>query len=109
MTKEKFVKIIDQLQCANELENNIATQINEYQKHVGGLLDEYGMVIAHDGLVVELLEEIMNDKFGDISYFCYELDFGKDYEEGNVVDQDGNVIDFSCAEKLYDYLVIVNE
>ena len=46
----------------------------------------------------------MEDQGEDISYFIYELDYGRDYEEGCITDQDGNNIDFSTAEKLYDYL-----
>ena len=41
----------------------------------------------------------MRDSFGNISYFIYELDYGREYQEGCVSDKNGN-IDISTPEKL---------
>ena len=40
----------------------------------------------------------------NISYFIYELDYGKRFELGDVMDEERQ-IDIGTAEKLYDYLV----
>ena len=53
---------------------------------------------------MKLLEKLMQDSAGNISYFIYELDYGKEYREDCVSDKNGN-IDISTPEKLYDYLM----
>ena len=40
-----------------------------------------------------------------ISYWCYELEYGIGYYPGCVTDENGNPIDISTPEKLYDYVV----
>ena len=64
-----------------------------------------GLQISHEGIVVKLMERLMRDNAGNISYFIYELDYGKKYKDGYVQDGKGNNIDISTAEKLYDYLI----
>lgn len=63
-----------------------------------------GLQISHEGIVVKLLEKLMQDSAGNISYFIYELDYGKEYREDCVSDKNGNN-DISTPEKLYDYLM----
>lgn len=43
----------------------------------------------------------------DLEYFIYELDYGREYEPGMITDEQypGNIVDFSNADHLYDYLV----
>ena len=57
--------------------------------------------------VIHLLEKIMNDTTGDIDYYIYELNYGKDYHPGDIVVNDQN-IDFSNPSSLYDYLIGTN-
>ena len=45
-----------------------------------------------------------NHKESLIEYYCWELDFGKEYVKGCVKTQDGTIIVLSDAGKLYDYL-----
>lgn len=63
-----------------------------------------GLQISHEGIVIKLLEKLMQDGFGNISCFIYELDYGREYQEGCVSDKNGN-IDISTPEKLYDFLM----
>ena len=64
--------------------------------------------ISHESVVVELLEKLMHDVADDISYFIYELDYGRKYKPGYITYADGQEIDFSTAEKLYDYFLLFN-
>ena len=52
---------------------------------------------------------VREEFFGDIYFFCNDLDFGRKWKPGSVTgtDKNGNVIDidFSTAEKLWDYLI----
>ena len=104
MTKEKFVWIIDEIK-----------KIREYEDALYGLNQRFGLDADFqfptlEDVVVTLLEEVMHcttdDIAGsDISYFIYDLNFGEDWEPGMIIDKDGNDIDHSTTEKLYNYLV----
>ena len=102
MTKQEFVNIIEKLRKTNELQDQIDDLIQKSGIEMD-FLYSYGYVIAHEDIVVNLLEEIMDDEFHDILYFIYELDYGRDYKPGCVTD-DGKIIDLSNTEKLFDYL-----
>ena len=65
-----------------------------------------GLQISHEGIVIKMLEKMMKDKNENISYFIYKLNYGKEYQEGCIYDDEGN-IDISTAEKLYDYLMSI--
>lgn len=43
----------------------------------------------------------------DLEYFIYELDYGREYEPGMITEEQypGNIVDFSDADHLYDYLM----
>ena len=106
MTKEKFVSIINELEAGENLQKKVASAVRQYNNLVHNDYPEpFGLVISHDFLVMDLLEEIMENKEAkDISYFCIELDYGKKYYPGCVTDENGNDIDLSSAEKLWDLL-----
>ena len=61
--------------------------------------------ISHESTVVFLLRKLLKDAVENIDYFIYELDYGRKYEPGMITDENGHDIDFSSAEKLYDYLI----
>ena len=104
MTKEKFCEIIDEIKKLHEYESELYAVNRKYN---------YDADISFptlEGTVVSLLEEIFHcppdDYVGsDISYFIYDLDFGKNWEPGMIIDKFGNDIDHSTAEKLYDWLI----
>ena len=56
-------------------------------------------------ITINLLHEIFGEKDNNewISYFCFELDFGREHLE--IKDMNGNDIDLSTPEKLYDFLM----
>ena len=42
---------------------------------------------------------------GDIiSWWIYDLEYGTEYKDGCITEEDGTIIDVSTAGKLYDYL-----
>lgn len=99
MSKESFCKVMD----------NYKSMFN-FTDEMNDLFDKYKM----DGniyppmcteTVIDLLEFIFNDKNHWISYWIFELDFGKDYENGYVKDEHGEVIPLKTTEDLYDLLV----
>ena len=99
MSKESFCKVMD----------NYKSMFN-FTDEMNDLFDKYKI----DGniyppmcteTVIDLLEFIFNDKNQWISYWIFELDFGKDYEDGYVKDEHGEVIPLKTTEDLYDLLV----
>ena len=51
------------------------------------------------------MEQPIDTEYGNlIEYFVYDLNFGKDWEPEMIVDKNGEDIDFSTAEKVYEYL-----
>lgn len=105
LSKKTFVEAIEKLKAMEDAEQALydasdsCVRLYEWKPY-SDLLEIY----------VKLLEEAMkveiDERYGsDISYFIYELEFGKKWKPNYVTDSNGNSIDMSTAEKLYDYLV----
>lgn len=92
ISKEQFVKIINKLE--------------KHDDYMVKLYDEFGIdfdkIPYVDDELVELLDALTNDEKW-VGYYCYELDFGKEYEAG-MVTMDEVLIDISTPEKLYNML-----
>ena len=54
--------------------------------------------------VMKLMDEIYPESKGDVSYFCWEKDFGANFKMGDVIDEFGRECDFSSIEALWEYL-----
>lgn len=100
MDKELFVKNINTIKA---LWDKI-DELNSVTDGAIALFEINEIFDVTDGLI-NLLRLQMCDGDGDIVYFMCELNFGKDYTDGCMVDVDGNNIDISTVEKLYDYLM----
>ena len=104
ITKERFIQIINRLENYNKLQEKINRVFDEcIDNKENDFCNAGSICIGHESVVVELLENMFNTDM--ISYWIYELDYGKEYKDGYVQDGEGNNIDISTAEKLYDYLI----
>lgn len=104
ISKEKFVEIINRLKNYNELQDKIDNLFKDnIENRERDFINAGSICIGHESVVVYLLEKIFDTDM--ISYFIYELDYGKKYKAGCVLDENMNEIDLSTPEKLYDYLV----
>lgn len=107
ISKEQFVNIIRKLQLVDDFVEETNDKARQLRDDLGGsfsdFFDSHTLFVAHDDLVVNLLENIFDNDM--ISYWIYELDYGRKYEDGRVQDVDGKIIDISTCEKLYDYLI----
>ena len=104
ITKERFIQIIKRLENYNKLQEQINSLFDEcIDNKENDFCNAGGICIGHESVVVELLENMFNTDM--ISYWIYELDYGKKYKKGCVLDENMNEIDLSTAEKLYDYLI----
>ena len=107
ISREEFVKCIDRLREATDLVNKIDNLMRESRDNIeNDFMNASALQITHEQIVIDLLEKLTHDDeiYSDISYFIYELDYGREYEPGMVKDNDGNELDFSTAGSLYDYL-----
>ena len=104
ITKERFIQIINRLENYNKLQEKINSLFDEcIDNKENDFCNAGSICIGHESVVVELLENMFNSDM--ISYWIYELDYGKKYKAGCVLDENMNEIDLSTPEKLYDYLV----
>ena len=86
-------------------------QLRQHQQRIEMINDAFDTVIDFDtldDLVVSLLEKFMNlepdEVYGTtLSWWIWELDFGRKWKEDSLV-VDGEQIDLSTTEKLYDFL-----
>ena len=105
ITKKQFVEIINKLKKVNDFVNKTNDEARELDDAIeSDFFNAMSLSISHESIVVKLLEKIFNDKEGIISWWLYELDYGREYEDGCFIDEDRSYIDVSTAEKLYDYL-----
>ena len=105
------------IKCVRQFPSQIPTK-EEFCYDIAVLQDNIGSFDVNISALSHIIINYMERAFGrfeddilggDIAYFCFELNFGEYWEPGDVTDVDeyGNVIDidFSSAEKLYDYLI----
>ena len=105
ISKEEFVDIMNRLREASDLVDKVDELFRKSRDNVEcDFCNGAGLQISHESTVVLLLRKLLKDDVEDIDYFIYELDYGRKYEPGIITDENGHDIDFSSAEKLYDYL-----
>ena len=104
ISKEKFVEIINRLKNYNELQDKIDELFKDnIENREKDFMNAASICVGDEREVVKLLEKMFDTDI--ISYWIYELNYGKEYTDGCVLDENMNEIDLSTAEKLYDYLV----
>lgn len=105
ITKKEFVDIINRLKETDDFVNMVNNKARELRDAIeSDFFNACGLSISHESIVVRLLEDIFND-YDTISWWLYELDYGREYKKGCLKDENGKNINVSTPEKLYDYLV----
>jgi len=107
LSKKLFVKAIDSIKKQKEVDSEFCEAMSKIFK------DAYGPFMYDNDRLVEMVIQLMSESFGmdagqwnDITYFIHELDYGSRWKPGMVTDENGQDIDMSTAEKLYDYLAL---
>ena len=99
ISKKEFCRILGKVEKAWRTD----LQIADLARNIGS--DFLGSDMSYLACeVCDLLKIAMNNDCEDIEYFCFELEFGKKWKPGMIEDEDGNDIDLSSAEKLFDFL-----
>ncbi len=102
MKKETFIKCINSLQAVEEFQRGVLDLAAKSDPYA-----DLGIMAYPDcsnALLVLLSEEMNDDEADWISYFCYELGFGKKAKLGDVVDSKGNPVLLATAEDLWNFL-----
>ena len=102
--KELFVEVIEDAMKSDDYQNWLNQQL--ISKGAEGCLFQPTCVDS----VIKLLHIIFGDADSEnvISYFCFELDYGRKWKEGIITEQNGEDINLSSPELLYDYLISEN-
>lgn len=107
ISKSKFIEILNRLENYTKLQDKINDLFKELIDNKEQDFCNAGSIcIGHESVVVKLLEDMFETDL--ITWWIYELDYGKHYvpgclqkeEEGKIVN-----IDVSNADKLYDLLI----
>lgn len=103
ITKEEFIQHINLLKETRQLEIQLCNVLKQMSDNGTCNLSLYG---RYETSILSLLKHEMNiDPENDwIEYFIYELDFGAKFKLGCVIEADGEAIDLSTPEALYEYL-----
>ena len=106
--KEQFVKIINRLKDYNDLQDKIQELFKDnIDNQEMGFMNAGSICVGHETIVVDLLGYMFNDR-NTISWWLYELDYGRKYKKGCFTDENGKEIDISTASYLYNYLFTRN-
>lgn len=97
ITKEYFFEIMENIKNTYKYQEGL----NDYFSKNG--VDGYIYQPDCVDTTMKLLHNIFGEKDTDewISYFCFELDFGRKYKEGLVKDEFGNNIPLATFDDLY--------
>lgn len=105
ITKQEFIEIMNDLKDVTDFVNKTNNEARKLKDAItSDFFNAMSLSISHENIVLKLLENIFNDNI-IISYWLYDLDFGRKYREGCFSENDDTPIDISTAEKLYDYLI----
>jgi len=100
ITKEEFLTVMKEIEYCYKYSDDLNAFF--HRTNVNGYLFQPDCTET----ALRLLHLIFKNEDVDewISYFCYELDFGKKWKEGMVKDKDGADIKLQTAEDLYNLL-----
>jgi len=100
ITKESFCSYLNIVKERADFQDGIDLLCSKFNKTSHG--DAEICMPSTYGIIIDVLEEVMRDKYETISWWCWELNFGIKYKDQLRVDD--KVIDLSTSELLYNYL-----
>lgn len=109
ITFKEFKEIIDFLKNFNNKADKIDSQLSDLSdSFYVNLLS--GVTSKHEKIIVDLLNKLFNlvsyDKIGtDLEYWIYELEFGKEWKEDSIIDENGKSIKLKTTRDIYNYML----
>ena len=105
MNKELFVYIVNKMYELYQEQEKFDDVLKMLDNDFGGCLIHNKTI----SLLEEILKKLVNDKYDYIGYYLWELDFGKEYKDGVITEDDGSIIKLSNPEELYDLIISEQE
>lgn len=103
--KEGFIEIIRGIEKHSRFIDALNDVAREYQEDCA--------IASCDGidLAIRALQYAVDEdeECDDINYYCWELDFGRDWYEGCILDKDGNDIPLRTPEDLWNLIMLNRE
>lgn len=101
ITKKLFVETMNKLKIYDEKMDMVDEALRILDRNFGGLY-----ITEPFEVVFPILSEIFDDKESDwLGYLAFELNWLTKYNPGDVTDENGNEIDLSTWDKVYDFLI----
>ena len=101
LSKSEFVRMINAIRESYDFQMELVELGTKYNVDVPTYDDLSGYLLEALNRMFDLP---VDDYVGsDIDYFCFEINFGRDYKEGCIT-VDEEPVDISTAEKLYDWI-----
>lgn len=106
ISKKEFCRIINRLRNYDDLQKKINNLFDDWiDNRENDFCNAGSICIGHETVVVDLLKDIFQDDTDLLGWWLYELDYGRAFTIGAIVEEDGSKPDLTTPEKLYDYLV----
>ena len=107
LSKEMFIKCINFMKERNDAMGKINEVFaEEFEDSI------FYPYFKYENMLGQVLKDTMRDEGDWISWFLYEMDYGRGVKPDSVSEADGTPIDLTTPGKLYDFLVkeyFVNE
>lgn len=100
LSKDEFIKALDEVEKVNKYNEELNSVFRK--NGVDGYIFQPDCTATVLRLLHILFEKADKDEW--IEYFCYELDFGKNWKSGIIINKDGSDIKLGTSEDLYNYL-----
>lgn len=99
LTKDQFLAAMTDLKVLKDINDEINTAMRKLSPDFGGFHNEKA-----EALILFILQSAMDDESEWISYFIYDLKWGKKYKDGCITERDGSIIKLETLEDLYNLL-----
>lgn len=99
LSKEDFIKVMEEVKRQYDFYDALNDVFDKYDS------DNSVYNYKFMDICISLLSAIFHDDNDWIGYWIFELNMGKSFELGDVLDEEGNAIDISTIEKFYDFLI----
>lgn len=99
ISKDKFIHYMTELKKIEDIGDEIHKALRLLSSSNDFFLEK------PFNIMLNMLEDLTHDEYGNISYFICELEWGKKAEDDSVSDADGTPIPMKTIEDLYNKLV----
>jgi hypothetical protein len=99
MDKTTFKKLMNEFIALRKDEDNVDRAMRKFNPDFG-----YFSLGRYETLFLQAMKEAMTDTSDWISYFVYDMSFGKDAKEKSVTDKNGKGIPIKTLDNLYNII-----